>query len=153
MLDEKRNRRVSVMDSYRSPLERGLVSIGIILVGLGLYFSWAIVPPSHEGPVISIGIPGMDTGITSGDVILLLPGLIVLLFALRGNFGRLLGFLTFVVGLGYLSLPFFWNSVVLTGPFVLGLGAYVTGFGGVLVASAGVIHLLGGDGNQKSADH
>lgn len=138
--------------SYRSPLERGLVISGIILAGLGLYFPWVIVPSSHEGPVISIGLPGMDAGITSGDVILLLPGLVVLLFAVRGNLGRPSGLLTFVAGLGYLCLPFYWNSVVLMDPFVLGIGAYVTGFGGFLVASAGVIRLLRNDDNQNDVD-
>lgn len=138
--------------SHRSPLERVLVISGLIVAGLGLYFPWVIVPRSHEGSVISIGLPGMETGITSGDVILLLPGLVVFLFALRGESGRPSGLLTFVVGLGYLCLPVYWNSVVLMGPFILGIGAFVTGFGGVLVASAGVTRLLGGGDNQNDAD-
>jgi hypothetical protein len=127
----------------RGHIERGLVLTGVSLVSLGMYLPWVRVKPSHEGPINSIGLPGMETGITGLDAGLLSLGLIALVLVVRKNLSRYSSVFIIVAGLFYLCLPLFHALVILIPPFISNVGTFITGLGGVLMTIAGTIHLLG----------
>ena len=62
-----------------SLLSRGLATVGVVLVGVGLYLPWVRVKPTHDGPVITIWLLGMETGLTTTDAVVLVPAFVVLL--------------------------------------------------------------------------
>lgn len=129
-------------NSEKAYFERGLVFSGVVLVSIGMYLPWVAVKPSHEGPVNSIGLPGMETGVTGLDAGLLLIGLLALVLVVHGNLSQRSSLFVLVTGLFYLFVPLFHALVILSPPFTSNVGAFVTGFGGIVILVAGSIHLL-----------
>ena len=130
------------MNSLRNfSLRQGLMIIGTLSAAVGLYLPW-VKPRNPENPVISILIAGMETGYTLIDGVLLVPGLFVLFFAGQQTLSRRAALSTFCIGEIYIFALIYHAKVLMRPPFVQDIGAFVTGFGGLLLIGAGAARLL-----------
>ncbi|SFR68535.1 hypothetical protein [Halogeometricum limi] len=128
-------------------LARGLAAVGTLLVVVGCYLPWQVVPPSHTGPVTAILVPGMETGFNGFDSLLVGASAVAtgLLFARSGRSGRISGLFATLVGVGIAAFAFQYSTDSVASARVVAIGLPLTGVGGGLLATAGVVAVLAAD--------
>lgn len=126
-----------------------LAGVGSFVVALGCYLPWLSVNPRlpPEGPIPTILLPGMESGISGVDYVLLaLAGLVLLAHLNQTREPRRSG-LTLVTGVftvlacaGYLFIS---PSVGFISTFVPAIGWYVTLVGASILSVVGGVGVLG----------
>lgn len=121
-----------------SPSTQSVITlVASTLVATGSTLPWLRADPAHDGPVISIWLPGMDAGLDLWGLVLV-PAVLAL-GVLHGFSSRQISDLATLAvgGLSVGLVALYWQSVV-GGHFVPDVGWYVALVGSLLLLTVGV---------------
>jgi hypothetical protein len=131
----------------RDRLEAALTIAGVVTVAVGAYAPMIRVNPDlpPDAPVPQLYLPGMETGISGVDVLVLAPVGVVLALIVADGSRRIWGILALAAGLLAMFIAVFYplehRLVGFGDTFVPGLGWYVTVLGGALLVAGASLTL------------